>query len=152
MSEYLVTEGLEPAFARRIEPLTGGVANEVWSVRVNGHLAVGRLGSRSDSDLAWETGLLQDLDREGLTVPLPIPTTDGRLFADDVVPSGTARPEIASTSTQHCIVCRFSANSAEHSPRQTSTARSGPPSAPRRSPVLAHVKRTAHSSRSSGLG
>ena len=38
----------------RIEPLTGGVGiNEVWSVRVNGHLAVGRLGARSDSDLAW---------------------------------------------------------------------------------------------------
>ena len=33
----------------RIEPLTGGVGvNEVWSVRVNGHLAVGRLGARSE--------------------------------------------------------------------------------------------------------
>jgi Ser/Thr protein kinase RdoA (MazF antagonist) len=57
----------------------------VWSVRVNGHLAVGRLGARSDADLAWETGLLQHLDRDGLTVPVPIPTTDGRLFADGVV-------------------------------------------------------------------
>jgi Ser/Thr protein kinase RdoA (MazF antagonist) len=69
----------------RIEPLTGGVANDVWSVRVDGHLAVGRLGVRSDADLAWETGLLQHLDREGLTVPVPIPTTDGRLFADGLV-------------------------------------------------------------------
>ena len=69
----------------RIEPLAGGVANDVWSVRVNGHLAVGRLGARSDADLAWETELLQHLDREGLTVPVPIPTTDGRLFADGVV-------------------------------------------------------------------
>ena len=66
----------------RIEPLAGGVANDVWSVRVNGHLAVGRLGARSDADLAWETELLQHLDREGLTVPVPIPTMDGRLFAD----------------------------------------------------------------------
>jgi len=34
----------------RIEPLTGGVGvNEVWSVRVNRHLAVGRLGKRSDT-------------------------------------------------------------------------------------------------------
>src|SRR6266511_6249041 len=69
----------------RIEPLAGGVANDVWSVRVNGQLAVGRLGrlgARSDADLAWETALLQHLDREGLTVPVPIPTTDGRLFAD----------------------------------------------------------------------
>jgi Ser/Thr protein kinase RdoA (MazF antagonist) len=66
--------------AARIEPLTGGVANDVWSVRVRGQLAVGRLGARSDADLAWETELLQHLDREGLTVPVPIPTTDGRLF------------------------------------------------------------------------
>jgi Ser/Thr protein kinase RdoA (MazF antagonist) len=69
----------------RIAPLAGGVANDVWSVRVNGHLAVGRLGVRSDADLAWETELLQHLDREGLTVPVPIPTTTGRLFADGVV-------------------------------------------------------------------
>ncbi len=69
----------------RIEPLAGGVANDVWTVRVNGHLAVGRLGVRSDADLAWETELLKRLDREGLTVPVPIPTTDGRLFADGVV-------------------------------------------------------------------
>ncbi|MET0663132.1 MAG: phosphotransferase [Ilumatobacteraceae bacterium] len=69
----------------RIEPLAGGVANDVWSVRVNGHLAVGRLGARSHADLAWETELLQHLDREGLTVPVPIPTTDGRLFAGGLV-------------------------------------------------------------------
>ena len=69
----------------RIEPLSGGVANDVWSVRVGGRLAVGRLGARSDPDLAWETELLRRLDREGLTVPVPIPTMDGRLFADGVV-------------------------------------------------------------------
>jgi Ser/Thr protein kinase RdoA (MazF antagonist) len=71
--------------AVRVERLTGGVANDVWSVRVDGHLAVGRLGARSDADLEWETGLLGYLDREGLTVPVPIPTTDGRLFADGLV-------------------------------------------------------------------
>jgi Ser/Thr protein kinase RdoA (MazF antagonist) len=69
----------------RIERLAGGVANDVWSVRINGQLAVARRGSRSDADLAWETALLQHLDREGLTVPAPIPTTDGQLFADGVV-------------------------------------------------------------------
>ena len=72
----------------RIEPLAGGVANDVWSVRVNGRLAVGRLGrlgARSDADLAWETSLLHHLDHAGLTVPVPIPTTAGRLFADGVV-------------------------------------------------------------------
>lgn len=71
--------------AVRVEPLTGGVANDVWSVRLDGRLAVGRLGRRSDADLAWETGLLRHLDRAGLAVPVPIPTTDGRLFADGLV-------------------------------------------------------------------
>lgn len=69
----------------RVEPLSGGVANDVWSVRVKGQLAVGRLGSRSDADLAWETDLLRHLDRAGLAVPVPIPTSDGRLFADGLV-------------------------------------------------------------------
>ncbi|MBX5185100.1 phosphotransferase [Rhizobium sp. NZLR3b] len=67
--------------AARIEKLSGGVANDVWSVRVRGQLAVGRLGTRSDADLAWEADLLRHLDREGLSVPVPIPTADGRLFA-----------------------------------------------------------------------
>ena len=71
--------------AVRIERLTGGVANDVWSVRLDGRLAVGRVGSRRDADLAWETGLMQYLDRAGLTVPVPIPTVDGRLFADGLV-------------------------------------------------------------------
>lgn len=69
----------------RIEPLTGGVANDVWSVNVDGQRAVARRGMRSDADLAWETDLLVRLDRAGLTVPVPIPTMDGRLFVDGVV-------------------------------------------------------------------
>lgn len=71
--------------AQRLERLTGGVANDVWSVRVGGQLAVARLGTRSDADLAWETGLLQHLDRSGLHVPAPIPTADGRLFVAGLV-------------------------------------------------------------------
>ncbi|MGO8186335.1 phosphotransferase enzyme family protein [Rhizobium leguminosarum] len=71
--------------AVRIERLTGGVANDVWSVRVHGQIAVARLGSRSNADLKWEAELLQHLDREGMTVPVPIPTTDGRLFANGLV-------------------------------------------------------------------
>ena len=69
----------------RLEPLTGGGVNQVWSVRVNGQLAVARLGSRSDADLAWETDLLRHLDRQGLRVPVPLATTSGRLFADGLV-------------------------------------------------------------------
>jgi len=71
--------------AVRVERLSGGVANDVWSVHLNGRLAVGRLGTRNDADLAWEMALLQHLDRQGLTVPVPIPTMDGRLFAEGLV-------------------------------------------------------------------
>ena len=69
----------------RIERLQTGLGNDVWSVRVRGHLAVARLGKRSDADLSWETELLRYLDREGMTVPVPIPTMDGRHFADGLV-------------------------------------------------------------------
>jgi Ser/Thr protein kinase RdoA (MazF antagonist) len=69
------------ADARRIERLSGGVANDVWSVLINGDRAVARLGRRSDADLAWETGLMLHLDAHGFCVPVPIPTLDGRLFA-----------------------------------------------------------------------
>lgn len=71
--------------AERIEKLTGGVANDVWSLRVNGRLTVGRLGKRGDADLRWEAELLVYLAQHGMTVPVPIPTTDGRLFADGLV-------------------------------------------------------------------
>lgn len=71
--------------AARVAPLAGGVANDVWSVRIGGQLAVGRLGTRSDADLTWETELLKHLDRKGLSVPLPIPTVDGRPFVDGMM-------------------------------------------------------------------
>jgi Ser/Thr protein kinase RdoA (MazF antagonist) len=77
--------GLWGEDAVRIEPLAGGVANDVWRVRLNGRLAVGRLGKRSGADLAWEAGLLQHLNREGLTVPVPIPAVDGKQFADGLM-------------------------------------------------------------------
>jgi Ser/Thr protein kinase RdoA (MazF antagonist) len=69
----------------RIQPLTGGVANDVWRVNIEGKLAVARLGNRSDQDLDWETKLVQYLDTQGLSVPAPLPTTDGRLFVDGLV-------------------------------------------------------------------
>ena len=70
----------------RVERLAGGAGvNELSSLRVNRQPAVARLSERSDADLAWETELLRYLDREGMTVPVPIPTTDGRFFADGLV-------------------------------------------------------------------
>ncbi len=70
----------------RVEPLTGGAgANEVWRVRLDGRLAVARLGRRRDDDLAWEVDLLRHLARAGMAVPAPIPTVDGRWFADGLV-------------------------------------------------------------------
>ena len=71
--------------ARRIRPLSGGSNNDVWRVDLGKHSAVARLGTRSDADLAWEADLLLHLDRQGLAVPVPIPTTDGRLFADGLM-------------------------------------------------------------------
>jgi Ser/Thr protein kinase RdoA (MazF antagonist) len=71
--------------AVRIERFADGVANDVWSVRVNDRVAVARLGSRSDADLAWETELLRYLDGQGMNVPLPVATTDGRYFVDGLV-------------------------------------------------------------------
>lgn len=70
---------------RRIEPLSGGVANDVWSIDLDGRRVVGRLGRRSDADLAWEADLLQHLDRQGLAVPVPISTPDGRRFVDGLM-------------------------------------------------------------------
>src|ERR1700744_2849934 len=70
----------------RGEPLTGGAGvNEGRGVRVSGRRAVARLGQRSDADLAWETGLLRYLHRAGMPVPVPVPTADGRPFADGLV-------------------------------------------------------------------
>lgn len=71
--------------ATRLEKLKGGVANDVWSVSVNGEIAVARLGKRSRADLAWEAELLQHLDRNGMTVPVPIPARDGRLSVDGLM-------------------------------------------------------------------
>ena len=69
----------------RIERFQTGGVNEVSSVRVNGQLAVARLGKRGGADLSWETELLRYRDGEGMTVPVPIATMDGRHFVDRLV-------------------------------------------------------------------
>src|SRR4029079_16698550 len=73
----------------RSEPLSAVGVNEVWSVRVIGQLAVGRLGRRSDrrsdADLVWEMELLRYLNREVRSVSVRIPTADGGDFVDGLV-------------------------------------------------------------------
>lgn len=71
--------------ASRIERLAGGSSNDVWSVRLDGQIAIARLGTRSNEDLAWEAELLVHLERNGLAVPSFIPARDGRLFVDGLV-------------------------------------------------------------------
>lgn len=90
----------------RIKPLTGGVANEVWSVSIDGELAVARLGNRNDADLAWETKLLQYLDQQGLIVPTPIPTTDGRYFFQGLVVMKYLEGEIPKTKNDFQLVAK----------------------------------------------
>src|SRR5436305_1963298 len=75
-------------------------------MRVNGHLVVGRLGARSDADLTWETELLQHLDREGLTVPVPIPTTARMTSLRKRQPHGKP-PSAGTTSTQSSDLPKF---------------------------------------------
>jgi len=69
----------------RIKSLTGGTANDVWSVCIDGKLAVARFNSRSNADLTWETELLRHLNKKGLIVPTPIPTMNGKLFTNGLV-------------------------------------------------------------------
>lgn len=90
----------------RIKPLTGGVANDVWSVRIDRKLAIARLGNRSDADLAWETKLLQFLDQQGLVVPTPIPTTDGRLFVKGLVVMKYLEGEMPKTKNDWQLVAK----------------------------------------------
>ncbi len=71
--------------AKRVKRFTNGVANEVWSVTIRGQKAVARLGTRSNEDLQWETDLLIFLAQKGICVPKPLPTLDGRHFADGLV-------------------------------------------------------------------
>jgi Ser/Thr protein kinase RdoA (MazF antagonist) len=63
-----------------LERLGGGHRNRVWAVRVGGrrHAARDSGGSRSGPALDWELDLLQELAGAGFTVPLPVPTLDGR--------------------------------------------------------------------------
>ncbi len=90
----------------RIQQLTGGVANDVWSVLIDGKRAVARLGKRSDADLAWETNLLHYLDQQGLVVPTPIPTTDGRLFVDGLVVMKYLEGEMPKTQDDWQLVAK----------------------------------------------
>ena len=63
-----------------LERLGGGSRNRVWAVRVGGRRRVARDSgaARSGAALDWELDLLQELAGVGFTVPVPVPTRDGR--------------------------------------------------------------------------
>ena len=81
------------------EALESGVTTSFASNRSLAELASTRCGACASTGTSrsvvsanaatlisrWETGLLRHLDREGMPVPVPIPTTDGRHFADRLV-------------------------------------------------------------------
>lgn len=71
--------------AKRIKRFADGVANEVWAVTVHGKKAVARLGTRSDEDLRWETELLQFLGQNGICVPTPLQTINGKYYYQGLV-------------------------------------------------------------------
>lgn len=66
------------ARAEVVGPLTGGTINEVVEVRLAGTRAVARRSARAPASLEWELDLLAHLRANGFTVPVPVPTADGR--------------------------------------------------------------------------
>jgi Phosphotransferase enzyme family len=65
--------------------LEGGHRNEVWAGSIGDLRVAIRRSRRSVNSLAWELDLLQQLDRRGFVVPLPIATNDGRLSHEGVI-------------------------------------------------------------------
>ncbi len=65
--------------------LGGGFRNDVREVRIAGRRYAARLSPRPAATIAWELDLLAHLAKNGLRVPLPIPTQDGRLQVDGLV-------------------------------------------------------------------
>src|SRR5215468_5371811 len=70
----------------RCEPFTGGAGvNGCGACALTGTSRSLVFGQRCDADLGWETNLLRHLHREGMPVPVPIATTDGRHFVAGLV-------------------------------------------------------------------
>lgn len=67
-----------------VRRLAGGARNAVWLAQLANRTVVIRRSTRPQAALEWEFDLLRHLDRNGIAVPLPIQTADGRDHVDGV--------------------------------------------------------------------
>ena len=65
--------------------LGGGNRNTVMEARLGARRVVVRRSRRPPASLAWEADLLDHLARNGLRVPVVVPTVDGRRHVDSVM-------------------------------------------------------------------
>jgi Ser/Thr protein kinase RdoA (MazF antagonist) len=68
-----------------VGPLSGGNRNTVAEIRLDGRRLVARRSRRAPASLDWELALLDHLADQGLRVPVPVPSLDGRRHVDGVV-------------------------------------------------------------------
>jgi Ser/Thr protein kinase RdoA (MazF antagonist) len=68
-----------------VGPLEGGARNQVVAVVLDRRPAVARRSVRPAPSLDWELDLLDHLAGHGMTVPVAVPTRDGRRHAGGVV-------------------------------------------------------------------
>jgi Ser/Thr protein kinase RdoA (MazF antagonist) len=68
-----------------LEPLPGGHRNRVFRARRGAQRLVVRTSGRPADALEWEIGLLGFLASAGLSVPVPLPSDDGRSHVDGVM-------------------------------------------------------------------
>ncbi|GIJ65813.1 phosphotransferase [Virgisporangium ochraceum] len=71
-----------------MEPLPGGHRNRVFLARRGGQRLVVRTSGRPVDALEWEIELLGFLAAAGLSVPVPLPSDDGRSHVDGVLVTG----------------------------------------------------------------
>lgn len=67
------------------DPVAEGARNEVWIGDLDGRRVAVRRSRRAADPLAWELGLLVELNRRGFRVPVPIGTDARHLSAGGVV-------------------------------------------------------------------